>query len=71
MIRKLLPDKGKGYKLTLKPLQGGQTLNAMIGYITKDQGKAHYKILVHNITAQVTIFLSCKNKLNHFLSGID
>jgi hypothetical protein len=53
MVRKLLPDKGKGYKMQLKPLQGAQTLTAMIGYITKDQGKAHYKILVHNISAQV------------------
>jgi len=53
MIRDLLPGKGRGYKLQVKPLAKGQSLIAMVGYITKDQGKAHYKILAHNITAQV------------------
>mmetsp|Transcript_12969 Transcript_12969/g.17672 ORF Transcript_12969/g.17672 Transcript_12969/m.17672 type:complete len:132 (-) Transcript_12969:590-985(-) len=52
MIRDLLPGKGRGYKLQVKPLAKGQSLIAMVGYITKDQGKAHYKILAHNITAQ-------------------
>lgn len=62
MVRKLLPDKGKGYKMQLKPLVGGQNLNAMIGYITKDQGKSHYQILVHNISAQVY----CKKIIENF-----
>ena len=57
MLRALLPNHGKGYKLILKPLAQGQTMTAMIGYITKDQGKPHYKILVHNISAQVLIIL--------------
>lgn len=50
----MLPNGGRGYKMQLKPLATGQTLTAMIGYITKDQGKPHYKILAHNITAQVS-----------------
>jgi len=53
MIKNLLPSKGRGYKLQVKPLAKGQSLVAMVGYITKDQGKTHYKILAHNITAQV------------------
>jgi len=53
MIKNLLPSKGRGYKLQVKPLAKGQSLVAMVGYITKDQGKTHYKILAHNITVQV------------------
>jgi hypothetical protein len=52
MIKEIIPSKGKGYKIQLKPLARGQSLITMIGYVTKDQGKAHYKILAHNITAQ-------------------
>jgi hypothetical protein len=51
-IRKLLPAKGKGHKLLLKLCAKAQTFNGMVGYITKDQGLAHYQIRVHNITAQ-------------------
>lgn len=52
-IKKLLPQKGKGYKVNLKPLAGGQSFSAMIGYITKDVGQAHYQIRSHNITPEV------------------
>lgn len=38
-IRKLMPQKGLGYKVTLKPCRQGQEFSAMLGYITKDQGK--------------------------------
>ena len=52
-IKTFLPNKGIGYKLNVKPLAAGQTMLAMIGYITKDQGLAHYTIITHNVTAQV------------------
>jgi hypothetical protein len=52
MIKDLIPNKGRGYKIQIKHLSKGQSLTAMVGYVTKDQGKPHYKILAHNITAQ-------------------
>lgn len=38
--------------MLLKPLSGTQTFLAMVGYITKDFGKAHYQVVVKNISAQ-------------------
>lgn len=43
ILKKLLPDAGKGYKVNLKKFGTNQTFIGMIGYITKDQG-----ILLHN-----------------------
>jgi hypothetical protein len=51
ILKKLLPPGG-GYRVLVKPLSTGQTIPAMIGYITKDQGEPHYQIRTHNITAQ-------------------
>ncbi len=42
----------KGYKIMIKPLVGAQSMVAMIGYITKDQGRPHYQLRVHNVTVQ-------------------
>ena len=52
-IRSLLPLQGKGYKVQCKPFSVGQTWEAMIGYITKDQGRPSYEIRTHNITPAV------------------
>jgi hypothetical protein len=54
ILKALLPPlERKQYKLQIKVLARAQTFLAMIGYITKDYQKAHYRILVHNISAQV------------------
>jgi len=37
-------------QVTLKPCFGGQTFVGMIGYCTKDSGKASYQVRVHNIS---------------------
>lgn len=52
-VRSLLPLDGKGYKIQCKPFSPGQTWEAMIGYITKDQGRQSYQIRTHNITPSV------------------
>jgi hypothetical protein len=52
-IRRLIPQNGKGHKIILKPLAKTQSLEAMIGYITKDQGQPHYQIKTFNISSQV------------------
>ena len=49
IFKNLLPP-GK-YRIQVKPLQRGQTLIAMIGYVTKDQRKSYYRILNHNVSA--------------------
>ena len=54
-MKNLIPGKGVGHKIILKPLSPGQTFIAMIGYITKDQGEPHYQILTHHVSAQVFI----------------
>lgn len=40
-------DRGK---LTFKPLAEGQTFVHMLGYVQKDAGKPHYKLVSHNVT---------------------
>jgi hypothetical protein len=39
MIKFVLPEKGKLYKVLVKPFATNQVFSAMVGYITKDQGK--------------------------------
>ena len=74
LIKALMPRKGVGHKVNIKPLGKGQTKAAMIGYITKDGGESHYEVLVHNISAQVlrtlfttidflTLVFGCRNLL--------
>jgi hypothetical protein len=36
----------------LKLFKIGQTFAGMVGYCTKDSGKAHYQVRVHNLTPQ-------------------
>lgn len=36
----------------------------MVGYVTKDFGKAHYKVASHNVSAQVIIVQSIYCNLN-------
>eukprot|EP00775_Hariotina_reticulata_P014989 gene14989-biopygen322 len=38
-------------KLTFKPLGEGQTFKHMLGYVQKDAGTAHYRLVHHNVTA--------------------
>jgi hypothetical protein len=40
-----------GAKLTFKPLGEGQTFLHMLGYVQKDAGSAHYRIVSHNVSA--------------------
>ena len=44
VIKKVLPMRGRGFKIQIKPFSVGQTFSSMIGYCTKDQGKGHYQI---------------------------
>jgi len=39
ILKSTLPENGKLYKVLVKPFRSNQTFSAMIGYITKDQGK--------------------------------
>lgn len=49
-IKSQFPDKlSKKYKVLLKTLNGAQTFLGMIGYVTKDFGRAHYRLVSHNI----------------------
>ncbi len=41
----------------IKPLGIGQAFMSMVGYVTKDQGKEHYQIRLHNVNAEVYFFL--------------
>ena len=50
IFKNLLPP-GK-YRIQVEPLQRGQTVIAMIGYVIKDQGKNYYRILIHNVSSQ-------------------
>ena len=52
IIKSLLPLNGKGFRLVFKLFSTGQTLSAMIGYITKDSGKEHYQIRLHKISPE-------------------
>ena len=38
--------------MNVKPCHKNQTFIAMIGYVTKDASKPHYKIVTHNVSAQ-------------------
>lgn len=49
-IKAMLPERGKLYRVNLKPLQGGQTFVVMLGYCTKDAGKPHYQLRTHNVS---------------------
>ncbi len=69
IIKRILPDDGKKYKVNLKPFGAGQSFSAMVGYITKDQGNSnlnlyiffsfdHYRyryFLIFNIQVNLTI----------------
>jgi len=51
-IKKMIPFNGKGHKVTIKPLAKGQQFVGMIGYVTKDYRKPHYKVFSKGISAQ-------------------
>ena len=53
VIKQVLPMKGRGFKIQIKPFSVGQTFSSMIGYCTKDQGKGHYQFRVHNFSPSV------------------
>jgi len=44
VIKNLLPNRGVGYRVVVKPFVRQQTWSAMIGYFTKDQYKSHYQV---------------------------
>ena len=54
VIKQVLPMKGRGFKIQIKPFSVGQTFSSMIGYCTKDQGKGHYQFRVHNVSPSVS-----------------
>lgn len=39
ILKRLLPERGNGYRIVAKPLGTNQTFVAMLGYVTKDSGK--------------------------------
>lgn len=41
-----------GVKICAKPLNVCQPFSAMLGYCMKDEGKAHFSTMAHNITAE-------------------
>lgn len=53
-IKSYLPSNGAGYRVLIKPFKGAQTFSSMLGYCTKDNGKSHYAILLHNVDPMVT-----------------
>lgn len=55
IIKQVLPLRGKGFKIQIKPFSVGQTFSSMIGYCTKDQGKGHYQVRVHNVSPAVIL----------------
>lgn len=56
LLKSLLPEKGKKYKINLKPFGINQTFLSMIGYVTKDRGKSHFQLRTHNVTLQVIFY---------------
>lgn len=48
----MIPFNGKGHKVIIKPLAKGQQFVGMIGYVTKDFRKPHYKVFSKGISAQ-------------------
>ena len=40
-----IPDIGKLHKFTIKALKNNQSFSAMVGYVTIDFGKPHYKVV--------------------------
>ena len=69
IIKQVLPLRGKGFKIQIKPFSIGQTFSSMIGYCTKDQGKGHYQFRVHNVSPSVHI-QQLKFLLTYFLLGV-
>ena len=56
LIKRILPLSGTLYKVLLKPFQGNQSFQSMLGYVTKDSGREHYQIRTHNVTRQDLAF---------------
>ena len=56
-IKQVLPMRGRGFKIQIKPFSVGQTFSSMIGYCTKDQGRGHYQVRVHNVSPSVIIHI--------------
>ena len=54
-IKITLPGNGIGYRVLVKPFGPSQTFSSMIGYCTKDNGRSHYRLLLHNIDPNVSV----------------
>ena len=52
-IKSRLPGNGVGYRVMVKPFSGAQNFSSMVGYCTKDTGRSHFKLLLHNVEPQV------------------
>ncbi len=50
LIKGLIQPPSTGYRIVIKPFAVNQTVQAMIGYITKDQGQPHYQLRTHHIS---------------------
>ena len=53
LIKSYLPSNGLGYKINLKVFGSNQTFDSMVGYVTKDRGKAHYQLRTLGVTKEV------------------
>ena len=53
LLKSYLPNNGLGYKINLKVFGSNQTFESMVGYVTKDRGKAHYQLRTLGVTKEV------------------
>ena len=62
-----IPENGKLHKVTVKPLKNNQSFSAMVGYVTKDFGKPHYKVVAKGVSAQVPHSIIIIMIINNYL----
>jgi hypothetical protein len=61
-IKSIFPvNSGFDTRVLVKGLGDHQTFIAMLGYITKDQGQAHYQIRIHNVELLLLLLLCLLN----------
>lgn len=52
-IKRFVPiQRGSGGTVAVNPLQEGQTWTYMLGYVQKDEGTAHYRLEVHQVSQE-------------------
>ena len=64
-IKGCLPGSGVGYRVVVKPFVGAQDFSSMVGYCTKDTGRSHFKLLLHNVEPGVNMHFDVAVSLYH------